>query len=373
MPKPLKVLIVGGGVGGMATAIAFAQRGVLADLVEIDPQWRVVGAGITITGPTLRAFKALDIIDDVRAEGYFSPTVGLFTQQGDLIVEHVMPPLAADLPAAGGILRPVLHQILSTRTKKVGTDVRLGLTVSSLSEDGGGLDVRFSDGSERRYDCVVGADGASSTVRNLLFPHAPKPKFTGEGCWRVLVDRPPEIGGAQMYYGPESKAGVTPCSPEKMYMFVNSPMPGNPWVDPAAGTDMLRDIIAGFGGVIATVREGLGPHSALNYRPLEALLLPRPWSKGRAGLIGDAAHATTPHLASGAGLAIEDALVLAEEMTAASSVAEGWRRFEARRWERCRMVVETSVRLCEMELAHEDSAEQARLFGQAIAELAQPI
>lgn len=373
MPKSLKVLVVGGGVGGMATAIAFAQRGVQADLVEIDPQWRVLGAGITITGPTLRAFKALDIIDDVRAEGYFSSTVGLFTQQGDLIVEHVMPPLAADLPASGGILRPVLHRILSTRTKEAGTDVRLGLTVSSLTEDAGGVDVRFSNGSARRYDCVVGADGASSTVRNLLFPQAPKPKFTGQGVWRVLVDRPPEILGGQMYYGPDCKAGVTPCSPDKMYMYVNSPMPGNPRIDPEKGVDMLREIIAGFAGVIAIVREGLGPHSALNYRPLEALLLPRPWSMGRTGLIGDAAHATTPHLASGAGLAVEDGLVLAEEMTAASSVPEGWRRFEARRWERCRMVVETSVRLCEMELAHADSAEQTRLLGEATAALAQPI
>ena len=89
--------------------------------------------------------------------------------------------------------------------------------------------------------------------------------------------------------------------------------------------------------------------------------------------LGDAAHATTPHLATGAGLAIEDALVLAEEMAAADSVAEGWQRFEARRWERARMVVETSVQLGRMELAHADSGDQARLFGQAVAALAEPI
>lgn len=373
MPKSMKVLIVGGGVGGMATAIALAQRGIAADLIDIDPQWKVLGAGVTITGPTLRAFKALGIVEDVQAEGYFSPTVGLFTHKGELIVEHVMPPLAADLPAAGGIMRPALHRIFSTRTKAVGTDVRLGLTVSSIEQDADGVDVRFSDGSEGRYHCVVGADGVSSTVRGLLFPDAPKPKFTGEGCWRVLADRPPEVLGGQMYYGPDCKAGVTPCSPDKMYMFVNSAMPGNPRVDPDKGIDMLRDIIADFGGLIATVRDGLGPHSALNYRPLEALLLPRPWSKGRAGLIGDAAHATTPHLASGAGLAVEDALVLAEEMTAAPTVAEGWRRFEERRWERCRLVVETSVRLGQMELDHESADAQTRVFGQAIGALAEPI
>lgn len=373
MPESLNVLIVGGGVGGMATAIALARRGMTATLIDIDPQWRVLGAGITITGPTLRAFKALGIIDAVKAEGAFCPTVGLFTQHGELIVEHVMPPLAADLPASGGILRPVLHRILSTRTRQAGTDVRLGVTISSFVEDGEGVDVRFSDGSAGRYDCVVGADGVFSTVRNLLFPDAPRPQFTGQGCWRVLADRPGDLVGGQMYYGEDLKAGVTPCSADKMYMFVNAPMPGNPKIDMDKGLDMLRDIIADFGGVIAKVREGLGPDSALNYRPFEALLLPRPWSRGRVGLIGDAVHATTPHLASGAGLAIEDALVLAEEMAAAPSVAEGWRRFEERRWERCRLVVETSLRLGQMELDHADSAEQTRLFGEATAALAQPI
>lgn len=373
MPDSMKVLIVGGGVGGMATAVALAQQGIVADLIDIDPQWKVLGAGITITGPTIRAFKALGIIDEVRAEGSFSSKVSLFTHKGEPIAEHIMPPLAADLPAAGGILRPVLHKILSTRTRAVGTHVRLGLTVSDLTQDAEGVDVRFSDGTTGRYDCVVGADGAFSNVRGLLFPGAPKPQFTGQGCWRVLADKPRGLQGGQMYYGPDIKAGVTPCSPDKMYMFVNTAMPGNPRVDPETGIDMLREFIADFGGVIATVREGLGPHSALNYRPLEAMLLPRPWAKGRIGLIGDAAHATTPHLASGAGLAVEDALVLAEEMTAASSVAEGWQRFEERRWERSRLVVETSVRLGQMELAHEDSGAQTRLFGEAVAALTAPI
>jgi 2-polyprenyl-6-methoxyphenol hydroxylase-like FAD-dependent oxidoreductase len=373
MPDSMKVLIVGGGVGGMATAIALAQRGIVADLIDIDPQWKVMGAGITITGPTLRAFKALDIIEEVRAEGCFSPKVGLFTHKGELIVEHMMPPLAADLPAVGGILRPTLHRIFSMRTKAVGTNVRLGLTVSAFAQDAEEVDVQFSDGTTGQYDCVVGADGAFSTVRGLLLPDAPRPKFTGQGCWRVLADRPPELEGGQMYYGPDSKAGVTPCSPDKMYMFVNTAMPGNPRIDPEKGIDMLREIIADFGGTIATVREGLGPDSAFNYRPLEALLLPRPWAKGRIGLIGDAAHATTPHLASGAGLAVEDALVLAEEMTAASSVAEGWRRFEERRWERSRLVVETSVKLGQMELDHEDSSAQTRLFGETVAALTAPI
>lgn len=373
MPQNIKTLIVGGGVGGMAAAIAFAQRGIVADLVDIDPQWKVLGAGITITGPTLRVFKSLGVLDEVRQEAAFSRKVGLYTQSGELIAEHVTPPLAPDVPASGGILRPVLHSILSSRTRTVGTNVRLGVTVSSFEQDPDGVDVVFNDGSQGRYDLVVGADGVFSNMRTMLFPDAPRPTFTGQGCWRVLADRPSWLEGGQMYYAPDRKAGVTPCAVDKMYMFVNSPMPGNPRVDPDEGIGMLRDLIADFGGIIATVRESLGPDSSFNYRPLEAMLLPRPWAIGRVGLIGDAAHATTPHLASGAGLAVEDGLVLAEEMLAADSVADGWQRFEDRRWERSRLVVETSVRLGQMEINRAAADEQTRLFGQTTAILAQPI
>lgn len=373
MVDTLKALVVGGGVGGMAASIALAVKGFAVDLVEIDPQWKVLGAGITITGPTLRAFKSLGIIEEVAAEGYFSPVVELLTKDGALMGKHIMPPLAADLPAAGGILRPVLHRILADKTRASGTHVRLGMSVEALVQDAAGVDVTFSDGSQGRYDCVIGADGLHSRIRAMIFPDAGKPEFTGQGCWRVLADRPAEIGGAQMYYGADCKAGVNPCSPDKMYMFVNSAMPGNPRVDPVAGIEMLRALLGDFGGAIADVRAGLGPDSAFNYRPLEALLLPLPWSVGRVGLIGDAAHATTPHLASGAGLAIEDGLVLAEELTAADSVAEGWRIFAERRWERARLVVETSVELGAMELAHADGGAQTRLFGEATAALAEPI
>ena len=79
------------------------------------------------------------------------------------------------------------------------------------------------------------------------------------------------------------------------------------------------------------------------------MLLPPPWNVGRIGLIGDAAHATTPHLASGAGIAIEDGLVLAEELAKAASVEAGWAAFVAQRYERARLVVENSVEIGRLE------------------------
>ena len=367
-----RVLIVGGGIAGMSTAIRLAHYGVAADLVDLDPNWRVLGAGLSITGPTLRAFKQLGIIDEVREAGFFSPTVKMFAQDGEPLAEVQNPQLEPGIPAAGGILRPTLHRILADRTRAIGGDIRLGLNIESLTEDGQ-VNVRFSDGSERSYDLVIGADGSMSRVRQLLFPGAPTPTFTGQGCWRALAERPAEVTCAEIYFGDEVKAGVNPCSPTHMYLFITSAMPGNPRIDPVRGLDQLSDMMAPFRGTIAKVRAGLSSESSFNYRPLEALLLPRPWSRGKVGLIGDAAHATTPHLASGAGLAVEDGLVLADEMTAAPSVEEGWTRFEARRWNRCRLVVETSLKIGAIEQAHGPQQGIAALMGMASQALAQPI
>jgi 2-polyprenyl-6-methoxyphenol hydroxylase-like FAD-dependent oxidoreductase len=367
-----KVLVVGGGIAGMSAVIRLAEHGVIADLIDADPEWRVLGAGISITGPTLRAFRDLGILDAVREEGFFSSKVKFFTQDGAPRGESEMPQLEPEIPAAGGVLRPALHRILAERTKATGADIRLGLTVESMSQNGK-VNVRFTDGSERSYDLVVGADGASSKTRRMLFPDSPVPQFTGQGCWRALADRPPEVSGAEIYFGEDVKAGINPCSSNKMYLFVTSAMPGNPWVDPEQGVELLREMIRPFGGTVAKVREGLGPSSSFNYRPLEAMLLPRPWSKGRVGVIGDAAHATTPHLASGAGIAVEDGLVLADEMAAAETVEQGWAGFEERRWERCKLVVETSVKIGATELAHGSQAEIAGMMGMAAQALGQPI
>ena len=112
--------------------------------------------------------------------------------------------------------------------------------------------------------------------------------------------------------------------------------------------------------------------SQVNYRPLEWLLLPDPWYQGRVVLIGDAAHATTPHMASGAGIAAEDGLTLAQEIARHDDVAAALRAFMDRRFERARLVVENSVRIGEIEMAGGDSAQATRMLGSTMGQLQAP-
>jgi 2-polyprenyl-6-methoxyphenol hydroxylase-like FAD-dependent oxidoreductase len=365
-------LIVGGGIGGMTAAIALRRTGVEVDLIDADPQWRVYGAGISVTGLSLRAFADLGILDEVRRRGFVGAGMRGKSVAGAVLFEPPVPPDPAPIQQGGGILRPVLHDILATKVREAGVSVRLGLKVESFTQDEDGVDVTFSEGATGRYDLVVGADGIQSTLRARLFPDAPGPQFTGQGCWRVVAPRPPEVDRAEMYFGGPVKIGLNPISRDQMYMFILEHVPDNPYFPEDQLVPHVRALMEPFGGAVPAVRDSIADPAQVNYRPLEWLLLPDPWYKGRIVLIGDAAHATTPHMASGAGLAAEDGLTLAEEIARHDDVAAALRAFMDRRFERARLVVENSVRIGAIEMAGGDSAQATRMLGSTMAQLQAP-
>jgi 2-polyprenyl-6-methoxyphenol hydroxylase-like FAD-dependent oxidoreductase len=370
-----RILIVGGGFSGMSAAIELRKSGADVDLVEIDPEWRNYGAGISLGGATLRAFRQLGMLDEFLALGSAQDGVSIRLPHGLEVGRLPTPRLAGpDVPGGGAIMRPVLGRILADATRKAGTNVRLGCTFKNVEQDSDGVDVSFSDGTRGRYDLVIGADGLYSKLRQALFPAAPAPRYSGQGVWRAVVPRPPEIATCTMWLGPRVKPGVNPVSKTEMYLFITEPRAVNEHLDPATFVDRVRALLADFPALeLQAISAGLGPHSQVIYRPLEGMLMPRPWFSGRAVLIGDAVHATTPHLASGACIGIEDAIVLAEELAQHDDVAAALAAFEARRWERCRMVVENSARLGEIEIAGGDKEEHAQLTRASLMALAQPI
>ena len=357
------VLVVGGGIAGMCAAIELRKRGVEVDLVEADPEWRVYGAGITISAPSLRAFERIGVLEAILEQGAASEGLDLFLANGTPL--GPIPGLAAagsTISASAGILRPALARILGDATVAAGTRVRLGTTFSAPS---------LSDAT--KYDLVIGADGIQSKVRSALFPEAPKPRYTGQVCWRAVVPRPAPLQRAAMYIGGKIKAGIVPVSKDEMYLFFLEARDTPDHIDAGQWPDLLRQALAEFSGPIATIRECLTPASRIVYRPLFALMMPKPWHQGRTVLIGDAAHATTPHLASGAGLAVEDAIVLAEELERAQSCEEALHRFTARRYERCRLVVENSVRLGDIERGGGSPQEHEKLMRESTGALAAAI
>lgn len=368
-----KALVVGGGVGGMSASLSLARQGVVVELVDVDPQWRSYGAGISVTGLSLRAFDQLGILDDVRRDGFVGSGIRLRAPDGSVVMES--PAAPADAPpieCSGGIMRPALHAIMQKRVAEAGVTITLGVSPQSYAEGDGFVDVALSDGTSRQVDLVVAADGIFSATRSLLFPDAPAPRFTGQGCWRIVADRTPDMDRAEIWVGGPVKLGINPISDDKIYAFILEHVPDNPWFDEADMLPHVARLLAPFGGAIATIRENLGPQSLVNYRPLEWQLLPQPWHKGRVVLIGDAAHATTPHMASGAGAAAEDGIALAEEIARTDDLEAALTAFSGRRFERVRMIVENSVRIGEIEMAGGNQVDANKMLGATMAKLKEP-
>lgn len=366
-------LVVGGGIGGMAAAISLASRGVAVDLIDIDPDWRVYGAGITITGPTLRAYHRLGMLEDIKREGAITSKTRLFRFDGTHLHDLEEPVIEEGLPATGGIMRPVLHRIMQARVRELGIPVRLGITADRLTTAGAAVDVAFSDGTTARYDLVVGADSVYSRVRDLAFPHMGPAQPTGQGCWRISMRRPEDLDMGEFYLGHANPCGITACGPDSIYMWMLTPheRKRNHFTEDELYT-RLKSLLADFGGHAGWIRDTMTRADWINYRPLAAALQPRPWSNGRVVLLGDAVHATTPHLASGAGMAVESGIVLGEELARGSSVETALAVYEERRFDRCRDVIETSVAVGRLQLENGDPSIHAHMLEGALERLNRP-
>jgi 2-polyprenyl-6-methoxyphenol hydroxylase-like FAD-dependent oxidoreductase len=270
-------------------------------------------------------------------------------------------------------LRPVLAGILSEATRRSGTRIRLGCRAISIVQREGSVEVSFSDGTRAIYDLVIAADGAKSSTREMLFPEAPKPQYTGQGVWRAVVPRPKEVSRPSFYMSARLKAGVNPVSATEMYLFLTQDRPDSAHIQQDELLPQLRSLLSEFTAPIPSyVRSELTDDSNIVFRPLEALLLPEPWFHGRVLVIGDAAHASTPHLAAGAGMGVEDAVVLGQEIDGSWPLEEALERFQRRRWPRARLVVENSIRLGKIEQTGGSQIEHAQIMRDSMIALAGP-
>lgn len=370
-----RVLVVGAGIGGLTLATALRKRGIESEIVEITPDRTVQGIGIALQAPTMRALNEIGVIDRCVEIGFPSNEMSICDVAGNVMNTMPLPRvLGPSYPATLGIFRPGFQQILADAAEDAGVPLRLGTTVSVLQQSDDGVDVELSDGSRDRYDLVVGADGIFSTIRKLVFDSNVEPVPSGQLVWRATIDRPPEVDRFMMFFGPRNKSGFNPVSHEEMYVLLVQNPPYDARIPDAQMPGELREQLSDFGGLMADAREQIKDPKKIHRRPVEVAFSPAPWYRGRVVLMGDAAHATTPHLASGAGMAIEDAIVLSEELAARPKLNDALEGYMTRRYERSRMVYDNSIQLGKWEMNPADpSADPAGLTAKSFGILAQPI
>ncbi|WP_409235887.1 FAD-dependent monooxygenase [Streptomyces sp. PA5.6] len=346
-------LIVGAGVAGLAAAIALAREGWRVEIAEIGPPDATSGWGLCLTGPSLRALDALGLADACLAEGYGMSTITHVDVHGEPASMIRLPHLiGARRPAMAGIARPALHRILYAEAERWDVAVRHGVTAAAVDQDGELVRVRLSDGTVRTVALLVGADGIRSSTRGLL-RLASSRAFHGQMVWRALVPRPRWATGIHQFAGKTGTAGLVPVSDKQAYVFLTENGVGRDVLPDSELAPRLRHLLEPFPGRAAEILPLISAPAAVVRRPVLTDFVDGAWNRGGAVVIGDAAHAPAPQMASGAALAIEDGLVLARELARHDSVDvdAGLQAFVRRRRQRCRTLVETSVTIVALERA----------------------
>jgi 2-polyprenyl-6-methoxyphenol hydroxylase-like FAD-dependent oxidoreductase len=320
-----RVLIVGGGIAGLSLSLALRDSRWQAEHIEREPGRCGGGAGLAVQPNAMRALYQLGAGAAVERAGSVVGRFGYRDLRGAWLCDVSLGDLWAGVGPFIGISRAALHDALRSQPDRC----RYGVTVTALQPQGDRVKVTFHDATTAEYDLVVGADGLNSTVRRLAVG-GPEPAFAGQLAWRSLAPAgATPLGGVQFWLGDDRFFGLCPAGPGLVYGFGNVAGPRRH--EPVAGrARRLRDQFAAFGAPVQEYLAAVPADDAIHCSPVE-WLPGTTWSRGRVVLIGDAAHAMSPMMGQGGCMAIEDALVLAEELGRVPGVPDALAAYERRR------------------------------------------
>jgi 2-polyprenyl-6-methoxyphenol hydroxylase-like FAD-dependent oxidoreductase len=330
------VLVVGGGIGGLAAATALAHRGVEVAVLEARPALGEVGAGLTLWPNALAVLARLGVDEAVLARGHEIRVLAVRDRRGRRLSDIATARLRDRLghPSVG-ITRPALHDVLVDAARRAGVVIHLDARVVDVAPAAGGARVHLDDGRCLDARLVVGADGLHSAVRRRL--HGDAPTDGGTVAWRAVCDTalPASCPDSVVWRGPGSLTGAVRQTTGSFW-FVTRTLPA----DASHAETDPRGLLEHFGGwaeplptLIATT-----PPEAVHVTRLHDRR-PR-WGRGPVTLLGDAAHPMRPSLGQGACQALEDAARLAEVVT--DGRPDPLRRYEAARRRRVARIVRYS-------------------------------
>lgn len=327
MAKIERVLIVGGGLAGLALAIALRQRGLSAAIVERASDGAATGAGLYLVGSATRALRTLGIGEEAVRKGCVIRTQTLFNHRGTCLADIDAEAFWEGCGPCLGLAHSDLHNLLAQQT--AGSHIRLGVTVQSLRQHADHIEVELSDGSRETYDLVVGADGIRSCIRQLEFGDS-APKFRGQVGWRFMVRRPPGLDGWKVFLGPGSAFLMLPIGNDLAYCYADKSGAQPIQYLVHGSIERLREDFADFASPVREVLARFQSSDPIHCSPIEEVAQ-QCFGRGRVVLIGDAAHAMSPNMACGAAMAFEDALVLAEIVSRSGAAPEVVPEFIRRR------------------------------------------
>jgi 2-polyprenyl-6-methoxyphenol hydroxylase-like FAD-dependent oxidoreductase len=345
-----QVIVIGGGIGGLATAIAFSRKGWDVSVYEASPELRPVGKGIWVPINAMQVLERLGLAAHVAETGWPLQLVELRTASGTLLSTIKLNEMTARYGhSIVSILRADLVNILA---KALAPQVlRLGSEFTHFTEESNQVRVHFKDGSEETADLLVGADGIHSRVREQLFPGVTL-RYSGQTCFRGVSEfaLPEDVASTcREIWGGRNRFGFSGVGPRHVYWF--APQLSPPGLEDSIDLRMGH-VLDSYRAFPSPVPEILAASNVKDTIRTDLFDFPpiSSWSRNNVVLMGDAAHAMTPNLGQGGAQAIEDAFVLAEQFEKADSITQAFDRYERIRMPRVKWIVNTAWSLGQ--LAH---------------------
>lgn len=334
----MHVVIIGGGIGGLTTAIALQQHGIHAEVFEAAAEFRPVGAGIGVPPNAMYVLSQLGVSESVRRAGMVLE--GAEVWEGDDLLSRATFDAGPESHGQPMVFvhRAQLHHVLAGHLQP-GT-LHLGKVFRSLVQQAGGVTAHFDDGTDVTSDVLVGADGIHSLVRQSIFPDATL-RYSGQSCYRGVARlsvsaRLPER--ACEIWGGENRFGFGRISPDEVYWFAPFLAHAGASETCSERAEAVRHRYAAFPAPVSDLIART-PVQEIIRTDVHDLLPLRSWSSGRVVLSGDAAHAMTPNLGQGGAQAMEDALALARALSQCATHADAFARYERVRRARVARIV----------------------------------
>ena len=315
----MKAVIAGGGIGGLACALALARRGWEIEVLERAAVFTEVGAGLSLWPNGLRALDALGVGEQVRVRALLAGQAGIREASGRWLSRTDAAVLERRFGPVAMIHRADLLAVLHAAVPE--GSLHHGVRVRQVSSDG---TVAHSAG-ESRADLIVGADGMRSVVRASIWPDTSPPRYAGYTAWR-MVTPPVQVDGSSESWGAGERFGYAPLPDGRIYCFAVANAPEG---TPSEGITGLRNRFSGWHSPIPALLDAAGQNAVLHDDLYELPPL-KAYATDRVVLVGDAAHAMTPNLGQGACQALEDAVVLAACLHGHGGLA-GYDRLRRRR------------------------------------------
>ncbi len=337
--------IVGGGIAGLTAAIALSKAGFESILFEAAPQIKEVGAGLGLGANAIKAFASLGIEADVIERGRILPAFAIYDEKGKPISGLDSRAMNEKYGASNfTIHRAALQAVLLSKVEP--GIIQLNKRLINYEQRDNMHVLQFSDGTSYETQHLIVADGIHSVVRKKLLPDS-EIRYAGYTCWRgVLHQDTLQINTTSETWGAHGRFGIVPLA-HKIYWFVCLNAPAH---SPLMKAFTVKDLAERFQHYHSPIPEILkaSKNEDLIWNDIEDLKPIRQFAFGTAVLIGDAAHATTPNIGQGACMAIEDGVILANELKKTDQVAQAFKSFEVKRMKRVHQVVDTSWRIGRM-------------------------